>query len=71
MPQSVSNLWADADVEIFADKDRLIIRNAETEALSLKEMMDAFRDAAQKTGLREQDALSVVRDVRKQMYGTS
>ncbi len=71
LPQSVGKQWSDKDVEIFADSERLIIRNTEAGALSLKEMMDGFQDAAQKTGLKEADALSVVRDVRRQMYGKS
>ena len=71
LPPEVSQAWSGKDVVIFSDEDRVIVRRAEERELDPKAMMDAFQAAAKKTGLKESDALSVVREVREQMYGKS
>ena len=68
LPEELRKQWTGADVYISGEKNTLFIKRLSKPALTLKEMLHEFREAARKTKLSKKDAESAVRETRKEIY---
>lgn len=68
LPKKFQRIWQETDVFIEVSPDTIFVKRLTQPFLSLKEMMDEFRQAAQKTKLSRREVEKVIQRTRKKIY---
>lgn len=66
LPKKFRKAWKKADVFMNISGDTILIKRLTQPALSLKEMMDEFRQVARKTKLSKKDVATAIQEVRRE-----
>jgi len=66
LPKSLRKLWKEAEVLINISEDMISIKRLSKPALTFKEMLDEFQQAARKTRLSRKEVKKAMLEIRKE-----
>jgi len=68
LPKKFRKAWKEAEVYVDIAGDTILIKRLTRPALTFKEMMDEFYQAARKTKLSKKEVERVLQNIRQEVY---